>query len=55
MNMRTIVSLTLRGALRGIRIGMVSLAALQLSVGPGLVAAANANAVANSNRDPMCP
>src|ERR1700723_512413 len=38
MNIRTIVSQTLRGA----RVGMVSLAALQLSVGPGLVAAATA-------------
>src|SRR3984885_9021277 len=38
MNIRTMVSLTLRG----IRVGMVSLAALQLSVGPGLVAAATA-------------
>jgi phospholipase C len=38
MNIRTMVSLTLRG----VRVGMVSLAALQLSVGPGLVAAATA-------------
>ena len=38
MNIRTMVSLTLRG----VRVGMVSLAALQLSVGPGLVAAAAA-------------
>src|ERR1700678_4335398 len=38
MNIRTIVSQILRGA----RVGMVSLAALQLSVGPGLVAAATA-------------
>ncbi len=38
MNIRAIVSQTLRGA----RVGMVSLAALQLSVGPGLVAAATA-------------
>src|SRR5580698_5704833 len=38
MNIRTIVSQILRGA----RVGMVSLAALQLSVGPGLVAAPTA-------------
>src|SRR3984957_14493807 len=36
MNIRTIVSLTLRGA----RVGMVSLAALQMSVGPALAATA---------------
>jgi phospholipase C len=36
MNIRTMVSLTLRG----VRVGMVSLAALQMSVGPTLAAAA---------------
>ena len=36
MNIRTIVSLTLRG----VRVGMVSLAALQMSVGPALAATA---------------
>jgi phospholipase C len=42
MNIRTIVSLTLRG----VRVGMVSLAALQMSVGPALAATAES---ANSN------
>src|SRR5271155_5545558 len=51
MNIRTFVSLTLRG----VRVGMISLAALQLSVGPGLVAAANANALANSDGHTATP
>src|ERR1700742_3553864 len=42
MNIRTIVSLTLRG----VRVGMVSLAALQMSVGPALAATAES---ANNN------
>src|ERR1700744_3864926 len=40
MNIRTIVSLTLRG----VRLGMGSLAALQMSVGPALAATADAAA-----------
>ena len=36
MNIRTIVSLTLRG----VRVGMISLAALHMSVGPALAATA---------------
>jgi phospholipase C len=39
MNIRTMVSMTLRGA----RLGMVSLAALQMAIGPAIVAAADAS------------
>jgi phospholipase C len=45
MNIRTIVSMTLHG----VRVGMVSLAALQMTMGSALVVAAEAT---NSNNNP---